>query len=68
VIGTVNEAGDLGAPAGLMYLAFQAHGMSLRTFNAIMDALVEAGRVKKRGDVFYPVELKAEGGPPENYS
>ena len=52
---TVNEAGPLGAPAGVMYAAFTARGMSLDTFNQVTAAMVSAGRIARRGDVFYPV-------------
>src|SRR5215469_7590106 len=37
-------------------IAFQAHVMSLATFQKITDALVAAGRIKRRSDA-YPAEL-----------
>ena len=54
VLDTVKESPE-GAPAGPMFLAFQAHGLSLETFEAITGALVSAGKIKRLGDVFYPV-------------
>ena len=56
VVETVNEAGPSGAPAGPMYLAFMQWGMSLATFEAVTGALVDTGKIKRRGDVFYPVD------------
>jgi hypothetical protein len=53
VIETVNESPQ-GAPAGPMYAAFMARGMSLETFEAITGALVDAGRIRRVGHVFYP--------------
>jgi hypothetical protein len=53
VVETVNEQPQ-GAPAGPMYLAFMAQGMSLNQFEQITGALVAAGRITRRGDCFYP--------------
>jgi hypothetical protein len=44
-----------GAPEGPMYLAFQHYGISLGTFQAITAALVDAGKVRRSGNVLYPV-------------
>ena len=54
VVDTVREAPQ-GAPAGPMYAAFVAHGMSLEMFDAITGALVEAGKIRRQGDLFFPV-------------
>ena len=53
IVETVNEQPD-GAPAGPMYAAFMAHGMSLEQFEQITGALVAAGKIKRRGNCFYP--------------
>jgi predicted transcriptional regulator len=59
VLETVNEAGENGAPAGVMYAAFMAHGMSLAMFEAVTEALVDAGKIVKRNNCFYPVKWEA---------
>src|SRR5258708_3693484 len=53
VLETVGETPD-GAPAGPMYLAFMQHGMSLETFEAITAALVDAKKIRREGDLFFP--------------
>jgi hypothetical protein len=52
ITATVNETPH-GAPAGLMYAAVMAH-LSLDQFEAIMRALVEAKRVRRQGDLYFP--------------
>jgi hypothetical protein len=52
ITAVVNEMPD-GAPAGPMYAAVMQH-LSLDQFEAIMRVLVEAGRITKRGDCYYP--------------
>lgn len=48
---TIQESPN-GAPAGPMYAATMGM-IDLSTFEAIMQALVEAGKVKKVGHVYY---------------
>jgi hypothetical protein len=57
---TVVEAGDQGAPAGPMYMAWMAQGGTFATFETVMALLVHAKLVVKRGQVYYPLikELK----------
>ena len=50
---TVREAGPAGAPAGPMYAAAMTHGISLRTFEAIMAALVDCGKIRRSGHCYY---------------
>ena len=50
---TVKETGEDGAPAGPLYAAFMQQGGTLPQFEAIMAALVEAGRLKKRGHCYF---------------
>jgi hypothetical protein len=50
---TVKEAGEDGAPAGPMYAAFMEIGGTLAQFEAVMAALVAAGRLKKRGHIYF---------------
>lgn len=53
VVDTVKEAGPTGAPAGPMYLAFAQAGWSLEAFERMMTALVESGRLTKRGHCYF---------------
>jgi hypothetical protein len=54
IIETVNECPQ-GAPAGPMYAAMMQF-MSLDTFEQMMRLLVEAGRVRKQGHLYFPVK------------
>lgn len=49
----VTEAGQLGAPAGHLYAALMAHGCRLAQFESLMAALQRAGRVTKRGYLYF---------------
>lgn len=51
---TVKAAGAQGAVAGHLYAAAMSH-MSLDHFEKIMMLLVRAGKVEKRGQVYYAV-------------
>lgn len=53
VVGTVKEAGPLGAPGGVIYAALMAHGCLLEQFESLMEALVRLGKVTKRGDCYH---------------
>ncbi len=51
-IETISEAGTQGAPIGPMYAAVMDK-MTLQTFNAVIDALVQTGKIKRTGDVLF---------------
>lgn len=51
---TVQASGDAGAPAGHLYVACMGI-MNVNQFDAIMRALVSAGKVTKRGHCYYPM-------------
>ena len=53
IVETVSEAGPLGAPAGVLLVSFIAYGLGKRTFDAITDELVEAGKIRRDGDLFF---------------
>ncbi len=50
---TIKEAGEFGAPGGVMYAALMAHGCSLNQFESIMGTLVRLGKVEKRGECYF---------------
>jgi hypothetical protein len=51
ILDAVKEAGDLGAPGGVLYAALIGR-MSLGQFEQIMAALVSMGKLRKRGDLY----------------
>lgn len=55
VIEAVEVAGDHGAPGGVLYAALMGH-MSLSTFEGLMAALVKAGKLTKRGQLYFVVK------------
>jgi hypothetical protein len=54
IIATVNE-NPHGAPAGPMYAAVMQY-MTLAQFESLMRSLVEAKRVRRQGDLYFPAE------------
>lgn len=56
VLETIKEAGKNGAPAGPLYAALMQAGFGLSNFEHLMKMLVEAGRIRKVGNVYYYVE------------
>ena len=52
IVEAVKESPE-GAPAGSIYLALMEHGCSLAQFEQIMAALVEAGRLRKEGHLYF---------------
>ena len=52
VIEVVNETPS-GAPGGYLYAALMQY-LSLAEFESLMRVLVEAGRITRRGDLYFP--------------
>jgi hypothetical protein len=52
IIAVVNETPH-GAPGGVMYAAVMEY-MSITQFQTMMRVLVEAGRITKRGNLYFP--------------
>ena len=55
VVESVRVAGDQGAPGGMLYAALMAHGASFSQYQSLMGALVRAGKVTRRGDLYFAV-------------
>lgn len=55
VIETVQEAGDQGAPSGVLYAALMTAGLSLEQYERLMAILVDAGKVRKSGHLYFAV-------------
>jgi hypothetical protein len=52
---TAREAGPMGAPSGVVYMALNGAGVSLETYQAVLGALQRAGRVTVSGDLIRAV-------------
>lgn len=52
VIETVKESPD-GAPETVLFLAFEAQGVSLETFNKFMTVLTNAQFLEKKGHLYF---------------
>ncbi len=59
VIDAVKEAGPVGAPGGVIYAGLMAQGCSLEQSEQIMAALVGAGRLHRRGDLYFATEARS---------
>lgn len=55
VLDTVREAPN-GAPEGVMYAAFVARGISLDTFQAIINGMIEFGVIRREGHLIFPTK------------
>ena len=54
----VRDTGELGTPGGILYAAFMNHGFSLEAFESLMGAMVQAGRLEKRGQSYFIPQKK----------
>ena len=55
IVEAVKDMGTMGAPSGPMYAALMSTGMTLGQYQTIMDGLVAAGKLKRRGHVYFAV-------------
>lgn len=60
IVEAVKAAGDHGAPGGTIYAAMMGHGISLAQYEQFMSGLVRAGKLRKRGELYFVVEAKAD--------
>lgn len=49
---SVREAGDMGAPSGIVYAALMGH-MTLDQYYQFIAGLVRAGKLRQEGDLLY---------------
>ncbi len=54
-VDAIKVAGDRGAPGGVLYSAVLGK-MTLAQFEQIMDALVQSGKVTRRGQLYFAVQ------------
>jgi hypothetical protein len=52
IVDAVKEAGDIGAPGGVLYAVLQG-SLSLSQFEQIMSALVKTGKLRCEGDLYF---------------
>lgn len=57
-VGAARESGPAGAPASIIYLALQEHGVSHADCDKLVNARVGSGRLRRAGDLLFV----AEGG------
>jgi hypothetical protein len=53
IVEAVKDMGPMGAPSGPMYAVLMSTGMTLDQYETIMAGLVSAGKLKRRGYVYY---------------
>lgn len=56
IVDAVKVAGPFGAPSGVVYAALMAHGMTLATYQSLLDALERTGQiVVKNNLITFPI-------------
>jgi hypothetical protein len=58
IVEAVREVEPDGAPATSLYLAMMEFGCSLAQFEQLMSALVEAGKLRQEGHLYFVGEAK----------
>lgn len=53
IVESVKEAGELGAPSGIVYAALMTYGMNLDTYHQFIGVLVKLGKLRQQGDLLY---------------
>ena len=59
ILEAVAEAGPTGAPGGVIYAALMAQGCSLSQYQSLMDGLVSVRRLRRQGDLYFIVPVRA---------
>jgi len=52
---SVKEAGELGAPSGIVYAALMTYGCTLNQYQQFISALVRTGKLRQEGDLLYAI-------------
>lgn len=53
IIESVKAAGKGGAPGGVIYAALMQQGCTLNQYESLMAGLVRAGKLEKRGELYF---------------
>jgi hypothetical protein len=60
IVDAVSVAGSEGVPAGVVYAALSTEAFTLQRFERIISALVEAGRLRRSGDLLVAIDAGGE--------
>ncbi len=60
LVDTVRLAGDHGAPTGVCYAAFSAHGISLDTYTGIVELCKRSGYLEQRGLLLFALPSRGD--------
>jgi predicted oxidoreductase (fatty acid repression mutant protein) len=52
---TIKEAGEQGAPSGVIYAALMGFGCSLEQYNAIIDAMIATKKIRRSNHLLYAI-------------
>lgn len=52
ILDCIKECPD-GIPGGLLYASLMGYGCSLETYESLMSIMIDAGRVRKSGDLYF---------------
>ena len=55
IIESVKAAGTQGAPGGKIYAALMAQGCTLNQYEMLMSMIVEAGKLRRSGDLYFAI-------------
>lgn len=55
ILETIQQAGAEGLPSGPLYMTLNCRGVSLDSYQQIMGALVQAGKVRLSNHVYYAI-------------
>jgi hypothetical protein len=58
ILECADEAGPMGAPSGVVYAALNAHGMTLLTYNSIIQSLVALKHIEVRNHCIHRVHTQ----------
>lgn len=53
IVESVREAGELGAPSGIVYAALMSYGCTLDQYQAFIRALIRSGKIRQERDLLY---------------
>lgn len=53
IIDAVKASGPTGAPGGAIYAALMTSGCPLEFYQSLMEALVKAGKLQRRGECYF---------------
>lgn len=58
ILDAVKAGGPMGTPGGTLYAVLMAHGATLQQYEGIMAGLVQAGMLRKSGNLYFLADSK----------